>query len=231
MPYSTLKHVKINGILFDLDGTLLDTAADLAAALNQILKSQHVKPLSIDEVRPAISSGVAGLLNLGLRVTVKDPIFPVLRTQFLDYYHQYICVHTHLFPGVENLINYLQEEKWPWGIVTNKSTLLTKHLIKKFPLLSKAKCIIAGDTLQYSKPHPQPLLHACKYIACLPENCVYVGDAKRDIEAANAAGMYSFIALYGYISDKEDINSWNASASIASPLDIINYLKQTHSTI
>ncbi len=221
----------INGVLFDLDGTLLDTAADLAAALNQVLISQQAKPLPVNDVRPAISSGVAGLLKLGLRIEAKDPTFPSLRKQFLDYYAQHICVHTHLFPDVEILINYLQEKKWPWGIVTNKSAILTKQLIKKFPLLSKAKCIIAGDTLKYSKPHPQPLLHACKCIACLPEQCVYVGDAKRDIEAANAAGMYSLIALYGYINDKEDIDAWNASASIGSPLDVIDYLKQTKSNI
>ena len=219
----------INGILFDLDGTLLDTAADLAAALNYVLKSQRKQPLSIDNIRPAISTGVAGLLKLGLQIEVNDPIFPQLRKQFLDYYTQHICVFTHLFPGVEILINYLQEKKWPWGIVTNKSTILTKPLIKKFPLLNKAKCIIAGDTLKYSKPHPQPLLHACRCIDCLPENCIYVGDAKRDIEAANAAGMSSLIALYGYIDSKEDVNKWAATAKISSPLDIIEYLGQFHS--
>ncbi len=217
----------INGVLFDLDGTLLDTAADLAAALNQVLRSQQIKPLSVDDIRPFISSGVAGLLNLGLQIQATDPIFPVLRTQFLDYYKQHICVHTHLFPGVEILINYLQEKKWPWGIVTNKSALLTGQLIKKFPSLNKAKCIIAGDTLEYSKPHPLPLLHACACINCLPENCIYVGDAKCDIDAANAAGMYSLIALYGYFNNKDNITTWNASSAVATPLDIINYLKQS----
>lgn len=231
MPFSTLKHAKIGGVLFDLDGTLLDTAADLTAALNHVLISQQAKPLSVNDVRPAISSGVAGLLKLGLQINIKNPIFPSLRKQYLDYYTQHICVHTHLFPGVETLINYLQEKKFPWGIVTNKSAILTEQLIKKFPLLNKAKCIIAGDTLKYSKPHPQPLLHASKCIACLPEHCVYVGDAERDIEAANAAGMQSLIALYGYISDKEDVNDWNANASIATPLDIIKYLNLARSNI
>lgn len=231
MPFSTLKHAKIGGVLFDLDGTLLDTAADLTAALNHVLISQQAKPLSVNDVRPAISSGVAGLLKLGLQINIKNPIFPSLRKQYLDYYTQHICVHTHLFPGVETLINYLQEKKLPWGIVTNKSAILTEQLIKKFPLLNKAKCIIAGDTLKYSKPHPQPLLHASKCIACLPEHCVYVGDAERDIEAANAAGMQSLIALYGYISDKEDVNDWNANASIATPLDIIKYLNLARSNI
>lgn len=228
MPFSTL-NMRIKGILFDLDGTLLDTAADLTAALNQVLISQQAKPLSVNHVRPAISSGVAGLLKLGMGIDTQDPTFPSLRKQFLDYYTQHICVHTHLFPGVNTLTNYLQDEKWPWGIVTNKSAILTKQLIKKFPLLNKAKCIIAGDTLKYSKPHPQPLLHACKCIACLPEHCVYVGDAKRDVEAANAAGMYSLIALYGYINSKDDVNKWGATAKISSPLEIIEYLGQFHS--
>lgn len=228
MPFSTL-NMRIKGILFDLDGTLLDTAADLTAALNQVLISQQAKPLSVNHVRPAISSGVAGLLKLGMGIDTQDPTFSSLRKQFLDYYTQHICVHTHLFPGVNTLTNYLQDEKWPWGIVTNKSAILTKQLIKKFPLLNKAKCIIAGDTLKYCKPHPQPLLHACKCIACLPEHCVYVGDAKRDVEAANAAGMYSLIALYGYINSKDDVNKWDATAKISSPLEIIEYLGQFHS--
>lgn len=228
MPFSTL-NMRIKGILFDLDGTLLDTAADLTAALNQVLISQQANPLSVDHVRPAISFGVAGLLKLGMGIDTQDPIFPSLRKQFLDYYAKHICVHTHLFPSVNTLINYLHDEKWPWGIVTDKSAILTKQLIKKFPLLNKAKCIIAGDTLKYSKPHPQPLLHACKCIACLPEHCVYVGDAKRDVEAANAAGMYSLIALYGYINSKDDVNKWGSTAKISSPLEIIGYLGQFHS--
>ncbi len=219
-----LKHTKIDGLLFDLDGTLLDTAADLTAALNHVLELKQLKPLSLDEVRPSISTGVAGLLNLG-GITTKDPIFAILRQKFLDYYRQHICMHTHLFPEVETLINYLQEKKWAWGIVTNKSASLTENLISKFPLLNNANCIIAGDTLKYSKPHPLPLLHGCDCIGCLPKNCIYIGDAKSDIEAANAAGMFSLIALYGFIDANEDVDNWNASAKISSPLDIIQYLK------
>ncbi|MEN9916337.1 MAG: phosphoglycolate phosphatase-like protein [Pseudomonadota bacterium] len=224
MSFLTLKHTKIDGILFDLDGTLLDTAADLTAALNHVLELKQLKSLSVDEVRPYISTGVAGLLNLG-GITTKDPTFTILRQKFLDFYRQHICIQTHLFPEVETLIKYLQEKKWAWGIVTNKSASLTENLISKFPLLNNANCIIAGDTLKYSKPHPLPLLHACDCIGCLPKNCIYIGDAKSDIEAANAAGMFSLVALYGYINDKDNINAWNASATITSPLDIINYLQ------
>lgn len=223
MSFLKLKHTKIDGILFDLDGTLLDTAADLTAALNHILEGKQLKSLSIDEARPYISIGVSGLLTLG-GITTKNPLFPSLHQKFLDYYRRHICIHTHLFPEVKTLINYLQEKKYAWGIVTNKSATLTEDLISKFPLLNTANCIIAGDTLKYSKPHPLPLLYACDCIGCTPKNCVYVGDAKSDIEAANAAGMFSLIALYGYISNNEDIDNWNASAKISSPLDIIQYL-------
>lgn len=224
MSFLTLKHTKIAGILFDLDGTLLDTAADLAAALNYVLKLKKLKPLSADEIRSSISTGASGLLNRG-GITTKDHFFPSLRKHFLDYYAQHICDHTRFFAGIETLINYLQEKKLAWGIVTNKSANLTDALVSKFPLLNNANCIIAGDTLKYSKPHPMPLLHACDCIGCLPKNCIYVGDAKSDIEAANAAGLFSLIALYGFIDANEDVDTWNASAKISSPLDIIQYLK------
>ncbi len=226
MSPSILMNARINGILFDLDGTLLDTAGDLAATLNQVLASQRLKPLHFDAIRSAISSGVSGLLALGLNIKEQDPAFPSLHQQFIGYYKQHICVYTHLFPGIETLINYLQENKWPWGIVTNKSSALTIDLVKQFPVLNSAKCIIAGDTLKHSKPHPQPLLHACQYLKCIPEHCIYIGDAQCDIEAANAAGMYSLIAYYGYIHPKEDINAWNANAIISSPLDVIAHLKR-----
>lgn len=224
MSFLALKHTKIDGVLFDLDGTLLDTAADLTAALNHVLELKQLKALSTAEARSSISTGVSGLLALG-GITPTDPIFPSLREKFLNYYRQHICIHTHLFHEVETLINYLQEKKRLWGIVTNKSANLTEELINKFPLLKNANCIIAGDTLKYSKPHPLPLLHACNCIGCPPENCIYVGDAKSDIKAANAAGMFSLIALYGFIGNNEDIDNWNASAKISSPLDIIQYLK------
>lgn len=220
-----ITQTKIQGVLFDLDGTLLDTAPDLAAALNHVLATQGVMSLSLNDIRPFISTGVAGLLKFGLDISEQDGAFPLLRSQFIDYYTQHIGVNTRLFPGVPALINFLQDNKQAWGIVTNKSSALTTLLIKQFPLLKHATCIIAGDSLKHHKPHPQPLLHACQCMACLPENCIYIGDAKRDIDAANAAGMYSCVALYGYIHNEENINAWNASAKISSPLDIIDYLK------
>ena len=197
------KALKINAVLFDLDGTLLDTAADLAATLNAVLLTQRAKPLPLARIRPILSEGVAGLLKLGLNITEKNPNFPRLREQFLEHYSQHNREHTRLFPGIDTLIHYLQSNHLAWGIVTNKSTALTTPLINHFPLLKNAKCIIAGDTLDYSKPHPKPLLYACECIGCLPENCIYIGDAKRDIEAARAADMRSLVALYGYVPSKK----------------------------
>jgi 2-phosphoglycolate phosphatase len=221
------KALKINAVLFDLDGTLLDTAPDLAAALNAVLLAQQIKPLPLARIRPFISEGATGLLKLGLGLTNLDekPTFTRLRKQLIAHYSQQGSQHTQLFPGIDNLIHYLEINHLTWGIVTNKTTALTLPLINHFPLLKKAKCIIAGDTLEYSKPHPQPLLHACQCLDCPPENCVYIGDGQRDIEAANAAGMPSLVALYGYIPSKKAASAWKASAMVDTPLAIWDWLK------
>ena len=226
MSLSTSPRPKINSVLFDLDGTLLDTAPDLAAALNAVLLSHRHQPLPLENIRPAISEGAVGLLKLGFKITDQDSKLSGLRKQFIEYYSQHICEHTQLFPHIDTVIHYLQENHLPWGIVTNKSSVLTTKLINHFPLLKTAKCIIAGDTLEYSKPHPKPLLHACECIACIPENSVYIGDAKRDIDAANTAKLHSLVALYGYIRNKKEANSWGASGMIDTPLAIIDWLTQ-----
>jgi 2-phosphoglycolate phosphatase len=217
---------KINGVLFDLDGTLLDTAPDLAATLNTLLLAQQHPPLPLSTIRPVISQGVAGLLKLGFNITENDTAFPSLCQQFIEYYSQHSCEHTRLFSGVDKLIDHLETNHFSWGIVTNKSMALTTTLINHFSLLKKAKCTVAGDTLAYSKPHPKPLLHACECIKSTPKHCVYIGDATRDIEAANAAGMSSLIAAYGYITDKKELESWHANAMIDTPLEIIDWLNQ-----
>ncbi|MES2998282.1 MAG: phosphoglycolate phosphatase [Pseudomonadota bacterium] len=219
-----LSKPKITAVLFDLDGTLLDTAPDLAATLNALLLAQHFQPLPLTKIRPSISEGVTGLLTLGFNITDENSAFPSLRKQFIEYYSQHICDQTQLFPGIGKLIQYLQKNHLSWGIVTNKSTALTMKLIEHFPLLKKTNCVIGGDTLEYSKPHPKPLLYACECIERTPENCVYIGDSQRDIEAANAAGMHSLIASYGYIPSKKEAASWKASAMVQTPLDIIDWL-------
>ena len=214
---------KPNAVLFDLDGTLLDTARDLGNALNQILKGLRRPTVAYDSYRNIASDGAKGMLELGLGEDLKDYDFADLRQQFLDYYENNICVETDYFIGVESLLLALNHNKIPWGIVTNKPEFLTLQLIPSFPLLQNCSVVVSGDTLSKRKPHPLPLLHAEEKLELASPNTWYVGDAKRDIQAANSANMCSVIAQYGYISDKQQTNSWDADLSIYSPNELLDY--------
>jgi 2-phosphoglycolate phosphatase len=214
---------KPNAILFDLDGTLLDTARDLGNALNQILKKLERPSIDYEVYRNIASDGAKGMLELGLGEDLKNYDFAVLRQQFLDYYETNICVDTVYFSGVESLLLSLNQKNIPWGIVTNKPEFLTLQLVTAFPLLQNCGVIISGDTLSERKPHPLPLLHAEEKLALDSPNTWYIGDAERDIQAANAANMHSVIAQYGYISDIQQTNSWNADLSIHSPSELLDY--------
>ena len=214
---------KPNAILFDLDGTLLDTARDLGNALNQILKKLERPTIDYEVYRNIASDGSKGMLELGLGEDLKNYDFDVLRQQFLDYYETNICVDTDYFLGVESLLLTLNQKNIPWGIVTNKPEFLTLQLVTSFPLLQNCGVIISGDTLNKRKPHPLPLLHAEEKLALDSPNTWYIGDAERDIQAANAANMHSVIAQYGYISDIQQTNSWNADLSIHSPSELLDY--------
>ena len=215
---------KPNAILFDLDGTLLDTARDLGNALNQILKGLERPTMDYNVYRNIASDGAKGMLELGFGEDLKYYDFAALRQQFLDYYENNICVETDYFIGVESLLLALNQNKVPWGIVTNKPEFLTLQLITSFPLLQNCGVIISGDTLSERKPHPLPLLHAEEKLNLAAPNTWYIGDAKRDIQAANSANMYSVIAQYGYISNIQQTNSWNADLSIDSPSELLDYL-------
>jgi phosphoglycolate phosphatase len=214
---------KPNAILFDLDGTLLDTARDLGNALNQILKKLERPTINYEVYRNIASDGAKGMLELGLGEDLKNYDVDVLRQQFLDYYETNICVDTDYFSGVESLLLTLNQKNIPWGIVTNKPEFLTLQLVTSFPLLQNCGVIISGDTLNKRKPHPLPLLHAEEKLALDSPNTWYIGDAERDIQAANAANMHSVIAQYGYISDIQQTNSWNADISIHSPSELLDY--------
>jgi phosphoglycolate phosphatase len=214
---------KPNAILFDLDGTLLDTARDLGNALNQILKKLERPTINYEIYRNIASDGAKGMLELGLGEDLKNYDVDVLRQQFLDYYETNICVDTDYFSGVESLLLTLNQKNIPWGIVTNKPEFLTLQLVTSFPLLQNCGVIISGDTLNKRKPHPLPLLHAEEKLALDSPNTWYIGDAERDIQAANAANMHSVIAQYGYISDIQQTNSWNADISIHSPSELLDY--------
>jgi 2-phosphoglycolate phosphatase len=214
---------KPNAILFDLDGTLLDTARDLGNALNQILSTLKRPTVAYQVYRNIASDGARGMLELGFGEDLKNYDFTNLRQQFLDYYENNICVDTDYFVGVENLLLALNRNNVPWGIVTNKPEFLTLQLVTSFPLLQNCAVIISGDTLNERKPHPLPLLYAEEKLALASPNTWYVGDAERDIQAANAANMISVVAEYGYISDIQQTNNWNAHLSIHNPIDLLAY--------
>jgi len=218
--------LSVNHVLFDLDGTLADTAPDLAFALNQVRREYGQPPLAYMKIRSVVSLGGAAMINLAFAISPGDSGYDQIRTRFLDIYHQNILRETRLFPGIERVLDTLESEDRNWGIVTNKPGWLTDPLLEKMKLSKRAGCVISGDTLPFSKPHPEPLLHACRLMNCLPAETVYIGDAQRDIEAGKNAGMPTMIAGYGYIEEDMALDSWGANMIINSPIEILEWLNQ-----
>ncbi len=214
----------IQTILFDLDGTLLDTAPDLCFALNQTLNEIGLSPLSLTTTRPLISTGAAGMIAYALanQAVIYDQ--EQLIQRLITIYQQHIAVHTRLFTGMAEVLNKLENLGYPWGIVTNKHARLTEPLLQALDLHERPACIISGDTTAQSKPHPEPLLEACRQIDCDPETCVYIGDAQKDIQAGMAAGMTTLAVTYGYIADNDNPALWGASGLINAPEDILNWV-------
>jgi phosphoglycolate phosphatase len=219
-----LQATATGAVLFDLDGTFADTAPDLGAALNHVRGLHHLPPLPLEVTRLQASHGSAGLIKLGFNVEPDAAKFPALRDALLAHYTANICAHTTLFPGMAELVDALEQRGLPWGIVTNKPHRFTLPLMQALGYDKRAACLVSGDTCAHAKPHPEPLLHAAKIIGVAPQNCLYVGDDKRDMVAGRAAGMKSIIALFGYIDPDADLKTWHADTSIASPLDLIAHL-------
>jgi phosphoglycolate phosphatase len=211
-------------ILFDLDGTLLDTAPDLADALNTVLVENQRSPLPFEDIRPAVSHGGIALIELGFRLDRSDPAFEPLRQHLLEVYRENVSRHTQPFPGITELLDSIERRGLNWGIVTNKPGWLTEPLLKDLGLFDRAACIVSGDTLDERKPHPAPMLHASELANSRPEHCVYIGDAQRDIEAGNNAGMQTLVALFGYLQEEDEPQTWNASSMIEQPEDLLAWL-------
>lgn len=210
----------VQACLFDLDGTLADTAADLAAALNRVRAEHALAALPVDVLRPMASHGARGLLAVGMDVKVDDPRYSALKDAFLTHYLAAIRVHTTLFEGVSALIEHLHQEAIPWGIVTNKLSTYTNPLVSQLPWPHAPGCIVSGDTAAHPKPAPDPLLYAARQLNVLPQHCLYVGDDLRDMQSARAAGMRAVAAAYGYCGHTAP-NSWNADAIISHPLELL----------
>lgn len=213
-----------DAVLFDLDGTLADTAPDLAAVLNQQRGMHGLPEMPFDLLRPYASHGTVGLLQIGFSITPDHAAFDDLRNEYLTLFEQHGNQYSGLFPGMMELLDELETRGILWGIVTNKPAWLTTPLLEQLGLEHRAACVISGDTCARNKPHPDPLLAACEKLGLLPDNCLYVGDAERDITAAHACGMRALIAEYGYIGPHDDPHSWFADGSILYPTDILQYL-------
>ena len=214
----------IGAVLFDLDGTLADTALDLGFALNEQRQRHSLPPLRHEIIRPQASHGTVGLLKVGFDVTPQSPPFAALRAEYLELYTHYICAHTVLFPGISELLDVLESRKLRWGVVTNKPARFTLPLLKALNLEHRAACIISGDSTPNSKPHPEPLLTAAAQVRVKPAACLYVGDAERDVESAVAAGMQVLIANYGYLDAHDRPDTWGAHGRIDTPGDILRFL-------
>jgi 2-phosphoglycolate phosphatase len=213
---------KPRAILFDLDGTLADTAPDLAAAVNQLRAARGLEPAPYDTLRPVASAGARGLIGAAFDLRPGDAGYQALADEFLGNYAAAIAVHTTLFTGIETLLQSLRGRDILWGIVTNKASRFTDVLVPQIGL-REAACVVSGDTTPHPKPHPAPLLEAARRLGLAPQDCWYVGDDYRDIEAGKAAGMPTVAAAWGYCGNVEPM-SWNADELVASPADVLRLI-------
>ncbi|MEM7027825.1 MAG: HAD-IIIA family hydrolase [Pseudomonadota bacterium] len=209
-------------ILFDLDGTLVDTAPDLANSLNAVRQDNGLQDLPFSTIRPTVSLGGNAMIKLAFGLEEEDKGFAEVRQAFLQHYHDNIVNESNLFSDMEKVLQHINERKLQWGIVTNKNEWLTTPLVNEMGLAKRAACIVSGDTTEHRKPHPAPLLYACKQMHVQPEDVIYIGDAERDIEAGRRAGTKTLAALYGYIETDNDPASWQADGYVNSPIEIID---------
>lgn len=215
-------------ILFDLDGTLADTALDLGGALNDVLRQVGQPEKTLAEIRAYVSHGSAGLIGFGANVTPQMPEFELWQQRFLDRYEQRFAQDTVLFEGVNQVLLFLQQQGIKWGIVTNKHARFTDKLVSKLNFAVLPDVVVSGDTCDEAKPSPQPLFYACEKMGVQPENCWYVGDAQRDIQAGKNAGMHTVLAKWGYIGEHDIIVNWAADEQIDEMnqlLDLLSSLK------
>jgi len=214
----------IQAVLFDLDGTLADTAADLAGALNRLRAEFRLAPLPLEITRPHTSAGARGLLKIGFDLDPSDDRYTTMRDRFLDLYEEAICVHTRLFAGMPELLAELDRRTVAWGIVTNKPSRFTEPLVRELELHLRAACVVSGDTTEKAKPAPEPLLHAARAIRLAPAECLYVGDDVRDVQGARAAGMPVIAAGWGYLGAEGDPHSWGADAVLGHPAEVLEFI-------
>ncbi|WP_230413355.1 HAD-IA family hydrolase [Zooshikella ganghwensis] len=221
----------IHAILFDLDGTLLDTAPDLVAAVNRLRQAHGENSLDYNLVRNCVSNGAKALVKLAFSTTEDDQRFTHLHQQLLALYEEQLVNETALFPGMDLLLQAIESRRLPWGVVTNKPSQYTAPIMDSLALSQRSAVTICPDHVQQRKPHPEPLLAACSRISCKPEQCIYIGDHERDIEAGQRAGMVTIAACYGYIDSDTDPASWPADFHANSVMEILDWLNDNHWTL
>lgn len=217
----------IDAVLFDLDGTLADTLPDLAAAMNAALSEHGALPLAPLCYRGMVNGGSLAMIRTALGPDVDPERAQRIRRTFLTRYADRIAVHTRLFPGVEAVLNEIEARGVAWGIVTNKPCDLTRRLSDALGVAERASCIVCGDTLRHAKPHPEPVLHACRVLGAPPRRCLFVGDSPGDVAAGRGAGVRTLVALYGYLPDGDDARRWGAHGYIEQPVDLLGWLDRT----
>lgn len=215
----------VRAVLFDLDGTLVDTAPDLIFTLNEMRRRRGLAGMGYGPLRAQASHGTQGLLSLGFGIGHNQPEFHDLRAEFLDIYTAHLTTRSNLFPEMAQVLDGLESRGIRWAVVTNKPAFLTEPLLEKLGLLARAASVVSGDTCAHPKPHPAPLLHACAEMGVEPGACLYVGDAARDVEAATAAGIPTLVALYGYLGEGDRPQEWGAVGFIRSPLGLMDWLE------
>ena len=216
----------IQAVLFDLDGTLADTAPDLGGALNAVLRRHNLPEKSIAEIRPYAGHGAAGLIKLGAGITPVHTDYTRWRAEYLDEYDSRYAQDTELFDGVNELIAELDQRGIKWGIITNKPMRFTDKLVPKLGFIIPPAVVVSGDTCGEPKPSVKPMLYACGQIHADPQHTLYVGDAERDIQAGRNSGMTTVLAEWGYISDEDDTDSWQPDYRIATPIELIGCLNK-----
>jgi phosphoglycolate phosphatase len=214
----------IRAVLFDLDGTLIDSAPDLAGAANELRAAHGLPALPYEAFRPMVGSGARGMIGIAFDIGPQHARFAELRDDFLLRYERRLVMETRIFEAVVPLLDALDRQSRPWGIVTNKAARFTEPLVRSLGLHARAKAVVAGDTTPHSKPHPAPLLEAARRVGLDPAHCLYVGDDVRDVQAGRAAGMTTVVAGWGYLGIGEPVETWGAQFIVRRPAELLNLL-------
>lgn len=211
-------------VLFDLDGTLIDSAPDLAGAANDLRAMRGLPPLPFEKLRPMVGAGAHGMVGAAFGLKPGDDGYDVLREDFLARYAGRMLALTRVFDGMHGLLDSLERSGLRWGIVTNKAARFTEPIVEGLALRARAMALVCGDTTAHSKPHPAPLLEAARQLGLAASRCVYVGDDLRDVQAGHAAGMTTLAALWGYLGEGPDVHEWGADGLLNVPSDLLNWL-------